>query len=672
MPYQHQKKTKKYYKLKSKSKHSNNKTLKNINILPNGLLKYYNKHKPQNYNFIWVSNQYKLHSYPPLQCDLINKLNYPPHIITLDSLKTNFKIYFPEDYFNFIEYSYSNSKNVSKIPTLAYKKKPIIFEAYLMIIAKQESFHSYMFDLVLMKIQGMSERKYFPDDYEDTFENIFLIINQIFKILKYISIILSNNARLIDGCKVGFEVFKVDLEIDETYGIKLLGCSSKTDWDSNSFENTKLYDWIDNVIFNPRISKKKIVLTGFSTQLLYELKYQTGKAFGKVMPLIYASQMKREDFGNQYVLFTSDDIKFREWHTTILQHNLAGYGLKHIDMFSSVGMNLAFYWYIYEGDKDYIPHKMIQKRRHYNILCYIANMLDQLTCVEQKNTLYINLKNMFPDEYLNFLAKSYELTLNTKYSVGEILIAKPINMLLFIQKGNKRIQAFQGADIIVIDRNEKMNDAKQLLKKYDNVLVCKYITNPLLFKTKKFHFRCIFIVSIINNKFNAYFLDTMRIVTAKLPFKLSDFSNPDIHDSHLKSTYVDYYFPQDFTTENMGITITPDIITTLQSKIRDIMKKVAMVAANVKEPVKLFSNHKNGFHILGPDIMITQDLNPILLEVNSSPTYKRFDKDDTFLDNKLFNLIDEVILKPTFSPDSNTNYKRDIEGVQSLYSKMMA
>jgi FlaA1/EpsC-like NDP-sugar epimerase len=76
-------------------------------------------------------------------------------------------------------------------------------------------------------------------------------------------------------------------------------------------------------------------------------------------------------------------------------------------------------------------------------------MLDQLTCIEQKNTLYMNLKNMFPDEYLNFLAKSYELTLNTKYSVGEILIAKPINMLLFIQKGNKRIQAFQGVDIVI-------------------------------------------------------------------------------------------------------------------------------------------------------------------------------------------------------------------------------
>ena len=669
MIYHHQKKTRKRTKYRIKSKSSHKRTFKNNNTLPDGLLKYYNKHKPQNYNFIWISNQYNSHAQLHLQCDLINKFNYAPHIITLDSLKTNFKIYFPEDYFNFIEYSYS--KIVSKIPSITYKKKPIIFEAYLMIISKLEIFKAYMFDLVMMKIQGILGKKHFPNNYDDTFENVFLIVNQIFKVLKYISIILSNNARLFNGCKAGFEIFKVDLEIDETYGIKLLGCSIKTDWDSNSFENKQLYAWIDNVIFNPFISKKKTVQTGFSTQLLYEVKYQTGKAFGKVIPSIYASQMKREDFGNQYVLFTSDDTKFREWHTIIFQKKLAGYGLKHIDMFSSVGMNLAFYWYVYEGDKDVILHKMIQKRRHYNILCYLANMLDQLTCVEQKNTLYINFKNMFPDEYLNFLAKSYELKQDSKYSAGEILIAKPINMLLFINKGNKRIQAFQGADIIVIDRNEKMNDAKQLLKKYDNVLVCKYITNPLLFKTRKFHFRCIFIVSIINNKFNSYFLDTMRIITAKLPFKLSDFSNPEIHDSHLKSTDADYYFPQDFTTENMGITITPEIITTLLSKIRDIMKKVAMVAANDKEPVKLYNNHKNGFHILGPDIMITQDLNPILLEINSSPTYKRFDKDDTFLDNKLFNLIDEVILKPTFSPDNNTNHRRDIEGVQSLYSKMM-
>ena len=670
MIYHHQKKTRKHSKLKikSKSKISHKRTFKNNDTLPDVLLKYYNKHKPQNYNFIWISNQYNSKAPLHCKCDLINKLNYPPHIITMNSLKTNFKTYFPYDYFNFIKYS--NYRNASKIPTLTYKKKTIIFEAYLMIISTLDSFKSYILDLVMMKIQGMFEKKQFPLEYDDTFENIFLITNQIFTILKYISIILSNNARLYGGCKIGFEVFKVDLEIDESYGIKLLGCSSKTDWDSNSFENKQLYAWIDNVIFNPRISKKKIVQIGFSTQLLYELKLTIplqNKTI-KYIPPIYAAEMKREDFKNKYILFPQKGPNIsRELDPLFLIKSLTKCGLTQSDLYSSMGCKLAFLWCPVIFNNNLFSNL---KKQHYNTLFYLANMLDNLNHISEKNALYMKLKARFPSEYLNFLAKSFTLTLNTKYSNSEILIAKPINLLSFLQR-NIRYNAFSGTDIIVIDSNEKMEEAKKLLKKYDNVLISNYITNPLLFKTRKFHFRSVFIISLIHDTYNAYFLDTSRILTAKLPFKLEDFSNKDIHDSHVKGTDADYYFPQDFTTENMGITITPEIINTLQMKIRNIMKKIAIIAIDEeKAPIKLFSNHKNGFNIFGSDIMITHDLNPILLECNDDPGFSPRNPEKTFFDEQFFNLIEDVILQPAFLPGNrNHNPNSSTLSLTSLYTK---
>ena len=655
-------------------------TKKKINIsenIPNILIKYYNKHitvhKNKQFRIQWVSSLSKFqqprnqYSSSTLQCDLINKLNYPPYIITMNSFKTNFEYYFRNDYFNFIKYS----KKISKIPTLEYKKKPIIFEAYLMIISTLDSFKSYILDLVMMKIQGMSEKKQFPLEYDDTFENIFLIINQIFTILKYISIILSNNARLYVGCKVGFEVFKVDLEIDEAYGIKLLGCSSKTDWDLNSIENTKLYDWIDNVIFNPLISKKKIAHVGFSTQLLYELKLTIplqNKTI-KYIPPIYAAEMKREDFKNKYILFSEKSPISRELDQSFLRKALSNCGLTQSDLYSSIGNKLSFLWWLVIDE-----HKTFDKLRkqHYNTVFYLANMLDNLNHISEKNILYMKLKERFPNEYLNFLAKSFTLTLNTKYSTGKILIAKPINLLSFLQR-NMKINAYSGTDIIVIDKNEKMEEAKKLLKKYDNVLISTYITNPLLFRSRKFHFRVVFIISLIHDTYNAYSLDTMRIITAKLPFKLEDFSNKGIHDSHLEGTDADYYFPQDFTTKNMGIAITPEIINTLQLKIRDIMKKIAIIAIDEdKEPIKLFCNHKNGFYIFGADIMITQDLNPILLECNSNPGFTPLTPENKFFDEQFFNLIEDVILQPTFLP-GNTNHKpkSNTNAIISLYSKKM-
>lgn len=649
-----------------------NKFIKNKELqIPLILLKYYNKHIKLNnkfFTFKWlfdINNETSLH-----KCNLVNKLNNTENVIKWHNLKRDFKTYYPHDYMNYIKYNDDeieiDIENKRIIPLRTYDNKPIILEAYLMIIISNETFKSYMLDLVMMNIDGIIVKKQFPQDFDDTFENIYIITNKIFTLLKYISIILSNNAKLYFGCSAGYEIFKISIILDEEYNIKLKDCSSKTIW-NNTIEDKHMYEWIDNLIFRPLISNKKSLHIGLSTQLLYELKYKEYN-YKNYKPPIYAFQMDRVDFKNIYILFSTPYLKYRNFNVSFLQKSLSRYGLKQTDLFSSIGFNIAFMWYFCEFDFE-DKYRIQLKIKHYNTLCYLSNMLDNITNIDEKNVLYNNFKKQFPNEYLKILSKSFILNKNDKYNEGDILIAKPLNYLSELNK-NRKLAASRGEDMIIINSIEKMENAKQLLNKYDNILISKYIINPLLFKKKKFHLRLCFIISIINSKYNAYLLDIMRIFTSKLPFKLEDFNNKDIHDTHLKSTDKDYFFPQDFTTENMGQNITPEIINTLWDKIRDIIKKIVIIGYNDVNKICLYNNHKNGFHIFGPDIMIDIDLNPILLECNAYPAYYMLDKSNNYLYEHVFNLIDDVILQPTFEPDNiNYKYKSSKMSTTSLYTR---
>lgn len=418
-----------------------------------------------------------------------------------------------------------------------------------------------------------------------------------------------------------------------------------------------------------KISKKQIQNGQNKYKFKKHKKQEAIKTLKKLINIdTDINNLTRKDFNNKYLLFIPSGNK--EFNFSFLQKALENYGLSQADMDSSSRLNLTFIWYIlFESDKEDKPTFKTQKS-YYNTLCYLSNALDKYNNISEKDLLYLNLRKMFPNEYSNFLAKSFLLTKQTKYNPNDILIAKPVTLLSSLEI-NKKFQACAGDDIIIINSNSQLTNAQKLLNKYENILVSKYIKNPLLFKTKKFHLRLCFIISIIDSKFNSYLLDTMRIVTAKLPYKLADFKNRDIHDTHLASTEKDYYFPEDFTTQNMSIPIKSEIILTLWDKIRDIMKKVAMVACNSANHIKLYNNHKNAFHMFGPDIMIDENFNPILLEVNSHPTFKRVDNTNTFLDEKVFNLIDDVILHPTFLPDAIHKPKSSNMAMKSLYSRKM-
>jgi hypothetical protein len=146
-----------------------------------------------------------------------------------------------------------------------------------------------------------------------------------------------------------------------------------------------------------------------------------------------------------------------------------------------------------------------------------------------------------------------------------------------------------------------------------------------------------------------------------------DYSNTDIHDTHLKSTDDDYYFPNDFNNANANATnITADTIKNIFSQIKDISRASAEILSN---KVKTYDNVQNGFYIFGIDLMIEINQTPethtdkhtniykvILLEINEKSGYKTKTPNGRHkLDSLLFNWINNTILKPIFNTHTHTH-----------------
>jgi hypothetical protein len=164
-------------------------------------------------------------------------------------------------------------------------------------------------------------------------------------------------------------------------------------------------------------------------------------------------------------------------------------------------------------------------------------------------------------------------------------------------------------------------------------------------------------------------LNECKILTAAKPFILDKFYDKTIHDTHVGTTATDYIFPEDFNTDNIGIEITTSIKKKLLQDIREILKKVSHIISKGNTRVKLYDNFKNGFEIMGVDMMVLDDLQPILIEVNNKAGFsnKKTEKGYAFQDT-LFEFIDDKVLEPLFG-NSKPNSKEQIDDPDLIYSE---
>lgn len=228
---------------------------------------------------------------------------------------------------------------------------------------------------------------------------------------------------------------------------------------------------------------------------------------------------------------------------------------------------------------------------------------DNKDVITNKSCLYANMKKQFPNIYRKYMMKTYAYNRLYSYKDGDVVIIRPIGA-----------GAGGGADVYVVNTTNEFNKSITKLKRYKQVIITKYIVNPLLLKTlsyKKFHLRMYLMICTFKEGFEWHFWDKGKIITAELPYVPDDFTNPLIHDTHFKSTHINKYFPDDLNLEK-------SVISKLYKQMNEIMEASANI---IKEHTFSYPESKYAFEVFGVDMMITDDLIVKLIEINARHDY---------------------------------------------------
>ncbi len=343
------------------------------------------------------------------------------------------------------------------------------------------------------------------------------------------------------------------------------------------------------------------------------------------------------NYNNIYVIFQANVDK-NSFSFDMLRNELNDLGLEEKNIEDGTS-NPKFVWFRYITTDD-----SVIRAKYYKTPIYCISVLDNNSCITDKYLLYNNMNKLYPDEVDDFMAPSFKLALNTKYIPNNIYIARPVNNL------KTNLRAASGLDVIVYNSEKTLNDAKKLLYNYDKVIVSNYITNPLLFKGKKFHLRTYMIVTLFNGVFSSYMFDLCRFMLSKDKFVNNNYQNKNIHDTHYRHNDDDYIFPVHFTSKNINKNIKDEDIIIILYKIKDICYKMSEIYSR---EVKLMYNSQNGFHIFGFDIMIDNNLNPILIECNRyQNTGLDYNNEMKVLFEKYFlDWIINIVIRPLFQPE---------------------
>lgn len=232
-------------------------------------------------------------------------------------------------------------------------------------------------------------------------------------------------------------------------------------------------------------------------------------------------------------------------------------------------------------------------------------------CIGMKRDLYYLMKGQY-------MARSYNLLKTHKLPSDNVYIVKAI----FSSRGR--------GTYVVSTQDEYKKVREIMLKEHRGMaVVCKYIDNPVLVSTldgpnRKWHGRIYFYITSWGT---AHLCQTLRIMTAKSEYKRDDWTNPDIHDTHLKSTPLDYVWP--FTEyylppipiingiKNVFFAIVKNYHNT--TDITSIIDPTHDPDKPLNTPAQHLDVAKYGYELFGMDILYDENWHPWLLEVNGEP-----------------------------------------------------
>ncbi|XP_016662328.1 tubulin polyglutamylase TTLL5 [Acyrthosiphon pisum] len=337
---------------------------------------------------------------------------------------------------------------------------------------------------------------------------------------------------------------------------------------------------------------------------------------------------------------------------------LANHGFREVNSDSN-DFNLLW-------SNNHINTNIISSLRSYQRINHFPRSCE----LTRKDKLYKNIETMshrngikkfsfVPETYI--MPKDYNRFISNQYRHRGLWIVKPFDLS-------------RGRGITIIDYSFK--DTQSALK--ENVVVAKYIDNPLLVNGYKWDLRLYVLVTSFNPLVvYLYEEGLVRFATVKYVCDRSRINNRRMHlcNYSVNKSSPSYIRNSDPERENVGHKWSMSALLnhlreeylinteTLMAEIEDIVVKTIMSAtAQMLPAINCFVPHnQNCFELYGFDILVDDKLKPWLLEVNLSPSLGI----DSGLDSRikssmlcdLFTLIGIPIVDPTVF-NFNKNVRR--------------
>ncbi len=325
--------------------------------------------------------------------------------------------------------------------------------------------------------------------------------------------------------------------------------------------------------------------------------------------------------------------------------------------------------YIYIDHQDNIYNKKIQ-----SYPSFIKNFIDDdKHKVGRKNELYQNLGALVkknPELSLKkYLLEQHNFDWSQSHKKGEI--DSEINRVKSLFDNNpgkiwiyKPVAGFKGMNIRIFKSFEEFdNYIHEFINTYSPIwydpknksrmasqsqwVMQEYITHPLLFNNKKFHIRPIFLYHKKGQEKVGYILDRILVAHAYEDFKLEDFDQPRIHDTHFASTTTGrIYLQEDF----------PKYKILTKEQIQDIEKQVKDLGTYVFDLMnsRCYPENKICYETFGMDLIIDGPTLTIkLMEVQITNISYGFFGDDKIsgfsnmfeyvLENSLETVVDQYL-----------------------------
>lgn len=165
-------------------------------------------------------------------------------------------------------------------------------------------------------------------------------------------------------------------------------------------------------------------------------------------------------------------------------------------------------------------------------------------------------------------------------------------------------------------------------KQFKSWVGMTYISNPLLYKSKKMHLRVYVLLIKNKNFFRCYMYNNGYMYIADNKYKLSDYNNPKIH---ITTSCNNKEFPYEFDNYYGNDIFKKKIFPQLREIVYDTVNKYSHTFICPNESMNNFTCYKQ----LGYDILLDENFKAYLLEINTGNIgMASYDKEGNCVSNK--------------------------------------